>query len=96
MMLLLLNKQIFSRDAVAHDTYQEIVDDFQAELAGKLALKQIPVSDGSAQDKSQSNVAAPSKIALLQNPHIGLGKQYLASTWLVLEKCFEVTRLIDI
>ena len=96
MMLLLLNKQIFSRDAVAHDTYQEIVDDFQAELAGKLALKQIPVSDGSAQDKSQSNVAAPSKIALLQNPHIGLGKQYLALTWLVLEKCFEVTRLIDI
>lgn len=89
MMLLLLNKQKFSRDANADETYQEIVDDFQEELVGKMALKQVPVSSGPAEDASHSTVqdlvaAAPAKIALLQNSHIGLGKQHLVSNKVVL------------
>lgn len=84
MMLLLLNKQKFSREASTYETYQEIVDDFQLELAGKLAMKQAAANQSPSDDKSQSIVqnlvgAAPAKIALLQNPHIGLGKQYLVS-----------------
>eukprot|EP00438_Fugacium_kawagutii_P025110 Skav213459 [mRNA] locus=scaffold837:813360:815441:- [translate_table: standard] len=81
MMLLLLNKQKFSRDSTAYETYQEIVDDFQQEIAGKVAMKQVPATGVAVEDPSQSNVqdlvgASAAKIALLQNPHIGLGKQY--------------------
>lgn len=82
-LLFLLNKQKYSRDAATYETYEEIVDDFQLELVGKAAVKQIAASQDPSTDKSQSSVedlvgATPAKIALLQNPHIGLGKQYLA------------------
>eukprot|EP00438_Fugacium_kawagutii_P021548 Skav234157 [mRNA] locus=scaffold6570:159815:162022:+ [translate_table: standard] len=81
MMLLLLNKQKFSREAANYETYQEIVDDFQLELAGKMAMKPAADNHTPSEDQAQSSVqdlvgAAPAKIAVLQNPHIGLGKQY--------------------